>query len=72
MSRIAKDNNINIKIDRFFNYIIKKEKQNPEKFTEDEEKQFFELIEKLEFNYTEEMLRYFKQENIEKLKSKEN
>jgi len=68
MSRIAKDNNINIKIDRFFNYIIKKEKQNPEEFTKDEEKQFWGLIEKLEFNYTEEMLKYYTEENLERLK----
>ncbi len=68
MSRIAKDNNINIRIDRFFNYIIKKEKQNPEYFSKSEEIEFWEIIEKLEFNYTEKMINTFTEENIEKLK----
>ena len=68
MSRIAKDNNINIRIDRFFNYIIKKEKQNPENFSKSEEIEFWETIEKLEFNYTEKMINTFTKENIEKLK----
>ena len=63
-----KNNNINIKIDRFFNYIIKKEKQNPEKFTEDENMEFEHIIQKLELNYTEEILKYYKKENIERFK----
>lgn len=68
ISRKAKDNNINIKIDRFFHYIIKKEEQNPEKFTEDEERQFFKVLERLEFNYTEKMIAFFSEENLERLK----
>lgn len=68
ISRKTKDNNINIRIDRFFNFIIKKEKQNPEKLTEDEQNQFYSLLEKLELNYTEELLKLFTKENIEKLK----
>lgn len=68
ISRIAQYNNINNKIDRFFNYIIKKEKQNLEKFTKDEEIEFRRLLEKIEFNYTEELIKIFTKENIEKLK----
>ena len=68
ISRKTKDNNINIRIDRFFKFIIKKEKQNPEKLTEDEQNQFYTLLEKLELNYTEELLKLFTKENIEKLK----
>ena len=68
MSQKAKDNNINIRIDRFFKFIIKKEKQNPEKLTEDEQSQFYSLLEKLELNYTEELLKLFTKENIDKLK----
>ncbi len=68
MSRIAQYNNINNRIDRFFNYIIKKEKQNPENFTKDEEIEFRRLLEKIEFNYTEELIKIFTKENIEKLK----
>lgn len=64
----VKDNNINNRIDRFFNYIIKKEKQNPENFTKDEEIEFRRLLEKIEFNYTEELIKIFTKENIEKLK----
>ena len=33
MSQKRQDNNINIKIDRLFNYIIKKESENPENMT---------------------------------------
>ena len=61
-------NNINIKIDRFFNFIINKEKQNPENFSKNQEIEFFKLLEKLEFNYTEELLNIFSEENITKLK----
>lgn len=61
-------NNINIKIDRFFNFIINKEKQNPENFNKSQEIDFFKLLEKLEFNYTEEFLNIFTEGNITKLK----
>lgn len=68
ISRKAKDNNINIRIDRFFNFIIKKEKANPENMTDDETSKFLEILTKLEFNYTEDLLKIFTKENIEKLK----
>lgn len=68
MSEKRQYNNINIKIDRFFDYIIKKEKQNYEKLTQDEEIQFRRLLEKIEFNYTEEIIKIFTEENVEKLK----
>lgn len=68
ISKIAQYNNINIRIDRFFNYIIKKENQNPENLTNEEQKEFSNLINTLEFNYTEELLKIITEENIEKLK----
>lgn len=68
MSKIAQYNNINIKIDRFFNYIIKKEKQNPEKFSEEENEEFQNLIIKLELNYNEDLIKIFTEENIKKVK----
>ena len=68
ISRNPKDNNINIRIDRFFKFIIKKEKQNPERLTQEEQNQFYNLLKKLELNYTEELLKLFTKENIEKLK----
>ena len=69
MSQKRQDNNINKKIDRFFIYIIKKEKENPEKMTKDEDIGFKELLEKYELNYTEELINIFAEENIEKLKN---
>ena len=62
------NNNINNKIDRFFNYIVGSEKQNPEKFTVDEEKEFMTILERVEFNYTEDIIKGFTEENIQKLK----
>ena len=58
MSQKRQDNNINIKIDRLFNYIIKKESENPENMTSVQEVKFMEILEKLELNYTEELLKY--------------
>lgn len=63
-----KDNKINIRIEEFFNFIIKKESKNPEKMTEIQTEEFSKVLEKLEFNYTEELLKMFTKENIEKLK----
>jgi len=61
-------NNINIKIDRFFNYIIKKEDKNLENMSKNQISNFYDLLEKLELNYTEELLEIFTEENKEKLK----
>ena len=47
MSQKRQDNNINIKIDRLFNYIIKKESENPENMTSVQEVKFMEILEKL-------------------------
>lgn len=69
MSSERQYNNINIKIDRFFNYIINKESENPEKFTINQEIEFSELIERLELNYTKEFLEILTAENITKLKT---
>lgn len=60
--------NINNKIDRFFEFIIKREKENPEKMTVNQTKEFFELLEKFEFNYTEDMMHIFTKENMERIK----
>ena len=68
ISRIAQYNNINNRIDRFFNYIIKGKKQNPENMTSVQKVKFMEILEKLELNYTEELLKIFTEDNIEKLK----
>ena len=63
ISRKAKENNINIKIDRFFNYIINRRAEIYKVY-----QNFYEVIERLEFNYTKEMLKNLNKESIEKLK----
>lgn len=68
MGRNDKDNNINIRIDRFFNFIINKEYENPEIQTKEEQEEFFKVIKKLEFDYTEELINLFTEDNIEKVK----
>ncbi len=68
MSKKAKDNNINNRIDRFFIYIIKREGENPEEMSQSEIEQFYILLEKLELNYTKEIIEVFTKDNIEKLK----
>ncbi|MBP3254988.1 MAG: helix-turn-helix domain-containing protein [Clostridia bacterium] len=68
MSKKTQYNNINIRIDRFFNYIIKEKKQNPEKFSKEEDKEFKDIITELEFNYNEDSIKIIKDDNIDKLK----
>lgn len=69
MSKKAKVNNINTRIDRFLNYIINKKGKIPEEFKNTEQfQEFYQIIERLEFNYTEDILNTFRKENVEKLK----
>lgn len=64
---LQKDKDINNKIDRLFNCIIKREIS--EQFSsEDDYYEFYKIIERLEFDYTEDNIKIFKEENIEKLK----
>ena len=62
-------NNIinNNMLDSFFNYIIKKEKKIPKEF-ENLESQILEVLENYEMIFTEEILKYMRTENIEKVK----
>lgn len=62
-------NNIinNNMLDSFFNYIINKEKKIPKEF-ENLESQILEVLEKHEMIFTEEILKYMRPENIEKVK----
>ena len=62
-------NNINNKIDRLFYYIINNEEIKTEEFTKEQEIEFEQIIQKLELNYTKEMLKIFRKENIEKIKT---
>ena len=61
-------NNINNKIDRFFYYIIRRKGENPERFSPNEDIEFKKILEKIEFNYTEELIKIFTKDNVEKLK----
>ena len=62
------NNDIYNKIDRFYNYIIKREEKNPEPFNKIEEIEFWRILKNIEFDYTEEIIKIFTEENIEKLK----
>ena len=64
ISQKAKENNINIRIDRFFNYIINIKGEIPEEVTD-----LYEMIKRLELNYTEEIIETFTEENKEKIKT---
>lgn len=69
ISKKSKDNIINIKIDRLFNYIINNKGEIPKEFKNLEQfEEFYAIIERFEFNYTKEILETFEEENIEKLK----
>ena len=66
--RKSKDNIINNnKIDSFFNYIINKDEQIPKEF-ENMESQILEVLNKYDFLFTKEIIKYMKPENIQKVK----
>lgn len=68
MSQKPQDNIISInKIDRLFNYIIKKEKQIPKEF-ENLQTEINDILNKFEMNYTENSLQFIQENNIEKIK----
>ncbi len=69
ISKKAKDNNINIKIDRLFKYIINNEGDFPEGFVDKKQYlEFYEVIERLEFNYTKDIVNLLEKDIINKLK----
>ena len=66
--RKSKDNIINNNmLDSFFSYIINKEKKIPKEI-ENLESQILEVLENYEMIFTEEILKYMRTENIEKVK----
>ena len=62
------NNDIDNKIDRFFNYIIKREDKNSKSFNEFEEIEFWKILKNIEFDYTDEVIKIFTKENVEKIK----
>ena len=69
ISKKAKGNNINIRIDRLFNYIINNKGKIPDDFENiGQFTEFYRIIERFEFNYTEELVKILNEENLNKLK----
>ena len=68
INRNLKYNNINNRIDRLFNFILNNKGEIPEKMTLDQIKRLKELLQRLELNYTEEIINIFTNDNIEKIK----
>ena len=70
ISKKAKDINIKYKIDGLFNYIINNndEKLRNEFSSEEQFNTFCIILERLELNYTKDIVSIFTKENIEKLK----
>lgn len=66
--KIVEDNNINIRIDRLFNYIINNTGENLKDFSGKQLNEFKDLLCKLEFNYTKEQIKMITEENQVKLK----
>ena len=61
-------NNINYKIDRLFNYIIKKEGELLDEFKNVNFKEIIKIVERFDMFYTESMLIYFNEENLKRIK----
>lgn len=68
INRNFKYNNIKNKIDELFNYIINNKEKIPEKMTLAQINELKELLQRLELNYTEEIINIFTKDNIEKIK----
>lgn len=64
----SKDNNININIDRLFNYIIKEESEIASEFSDVDVVELYNLLNKYEMLYTKEQIEYMSKENLEKIK----
>ena len=61
-------NNINIRIDRLFNYIINNKGETPKELYCANMDHVYEVLDKFEMLYTEEILANYTQANIEKIK----
>lgn len=68
MYKNVQDNNINIKIDRLFNYIIKRNVEIPDEIKRMNVNEILEMLNKFEMLYTEEMLKFYTKDNILKIK----
>lgn len=68
MYKKVQDNNINIKIDRLFNYIINNKSEFPKELKETNLEEIYRILNKFELLYTEEILSHYTEYNIEKIK----
>ena len=68
MYKNVQDNNKDYKIDRLFSFLIKKEKEIPEEFSKIDVDNLYVILKKLELYYTEDVLKYYTKENLDKIK----
>lgn len=64
----VQDNNINIRIDRLFNYIINNKSEFPNELKECNMQDVYNILSQFEMLYTEEILSHYTSANIEKIK----
>lgn len=69
INKNVEENNIKNRIDRFFEYFINNDEKISEWISKEKQCEFFNALEKLEFNYTKEQIKIFTEENIEKIKT---
>lgn len=68
MYKNVQDNNINIKIDRLFNYIINNKSEFPEELKGTDLKEIYSVLGKFEMLYTDEIISFYTENNIIKVK----
>lgn len=68
ISKKSKDNNINIKIDRLFNYIINNKSKFPEELKGTDLKEIYSVLGNFEMLYTDEIISFYTENNITKVK----
>lgn len=64
----VQDNNINIRIDRLFNYIINNKSEFPNELKECNMQDVYNILNQFEMLYTEEIISHYTSANIEKIK----
>lgn len=69
MSPKGQYNNININIDRLFNYIINKESEIPNEFSNVNLTEIYNLLDKYEMLYTKDNIQYMNKDNLNKIKN---
>lgn len=68
MYKKVQENNINIKIDRIFYYIINGDEKIPDELKDYDIRKIIDVLEKFEIHYSKEMLKIFSGDNLERIK----